>query len=474
MSFVFYDTETTGTDTWFDQILQFAAIKTDADLNEIERFEIRCRLRPHIVPSPGAMRVTGVRASQLTDVAYASHYEMMRAIRAKLLEWSPATFIGYNSLDFDEPLLRQAFYQTLHSPYLTNMDGNTRSDAMRMVHACNVFAPNCLSIPLGDKGRPVFKLDRLAPANGFNHENAHDALADVEATIFMCRLVQERAPDVWSSFMRFTRKPAVVDYITAEPVFCLSEIYFGRTSSYLVTAIGQNPENGNDWYLYDLAIPPETLAAMTEAQLERRFAVSPKPIRTLRSNGVPIIFPGDEAPASCKAAELGLGELERRAEVLRADDAFRRRLMSAYAAGREPYPESAHVEQQIYSGFFDAEQHVMDAFHEAPWTERATIVERFRDERLKAIGRRLMHAERPDLMDAVLRAEHDSEVAYRLAGESGGTPWLAIPKALADLDEMLAAAAEPEATLLAEHREFLVTRLHNATVQIASQTLERA
>ncbi len=61
MSFVFYDTETTGTDTWFDQILQFAAIKTDADLNELDRFEIRCRLLPHVVPSPGAMRVTGVR-----------------------------------------------------------------------------------------------------------------------------------------------------------------------------------------------------------------------------------------------------------------------------------------------------------------------------------------------------------------------------------------------------------------------------
>ena len=38
MSFVFYDTETTGTNTTFDQILQFGAIKTDHDLNEIDRF----------------------------------------------------------------------------------------------------------------------------------------------------------------------------------------------------------------------------------------------------------------------------------------------------------------------------------------------------------------------------------------------------------------------------------------------------
>ena len=66
MSFVFYDTETTGTQTAFDQILQFAAIKTDDDLNELDRFEIRCRLMPYIVPSPGALRVTGGLLGYLT------------------------------------------------------------------------------------------------------------------------------------------------------------------------------------------------------------------------------------------------------------------------------------------------------------------------------------------------------------------------------------------------------------------------
>jgi exodeoxyribonuclease-1 len=41
MQYVFYDTETTGTDTTFDQILQFAGILTDVDLNELDRFETR-------------------------------------------------------------------------------------------------------------------------------------------------------------------------------------------------------------------------------------------------------------------------------------------------------------------------------------------------------------------------------------------------------------------------------------------------
>ena len=89
MSFVFYDTETTGTNTSFDQILQFGAIRTDHELREMDRFEIRCRLLPYVVPAPGAIRTTGITVEQLTDPGLPTHYEMVRAIKAKLKEWSP-------------------------------------------------------------------------------------------------------------------------------------------------------------------------------------------------------------------------------------------------------------------------------------------------------------------------------------------------------------------------------------------------
>lgn len=110
MNFVFYDTETTGTDTTFDQILQFAAILTDANLNELNRFETRCRLLPHVIPAPGALLAKRVTPVTLTDLNLPTHYEMMLQIATKLREWSPAIFTGYNTLSFDEPLLRQAFY----------------------------------------------------------------------------------------------------------------------------------------------------------------------------------------------------------------------------------------------------------------------------------------------------------------------------------------------------------------------------
>ena len=219
MGFVFYDTETTGTDTNFDQILQFGAIKTDHELRERARFEIRCRLLPYVVPSPGAMRVTGTTVDQLVDPSLPSHYQMVRAIKAKLDEWSPSIFIGHNSISFDEHLLRQALYQTLHVPYLTNTNGNSRSDSLRIVQAVNVFRPGVLSVPTAENGLPTFKLNRLAPANGHDHVAAHDAMGDVEATIHICRIIAERAGDQWSNFVRFAQKAAVLDFTEQEEVF---------------------------------------------------------------------------------------------------------------------------------------------------------------------------------------------------------------------------------------------------------------
>lgn len=139
MAYVFYDTETTGTNLAFDQILQFAAILTDDELNEVERFEIRCRLLPHIIPAPGAIRATRLDPSRLTDPTLPSYYEATCTIADKIRAWSPAVFIGYNSLGFDEALLRQAFFQNLKPIYLTNTNRNTRADTYRLIQAACIY-----------------------------------------------------------------------------------------------------------------------------------------------------------------------------------------------------------------------------------------------------------------------------------------------------------------------------------------------
>ncbi|MER9724673.1 MULTISPECIES: exodeoxyribonuclease I [unclassified Mesorhizobium] len=257
MAFIFYDTETTGADRCFDQILQFAAALTDDDLNVIDSFEIRCRLLPHIVPSPGAMVVTGVRVDQLFDLQIPSHYEMCRRIHEVLTAWSPATVVGYNSISFDEELLRRAFYSSLLPIYLTNTGGNSRLDIMPLAIAAHTFAPEGFHWPINEKGRTSFKLDRLAPANGFEHSNAHDALADVYATIHIARLIKDRAPVVWESAIAYRSKSTATQYVELNPVFVATRLRFGLCSSFLVTAIGTNPDNSGEVFLLDLRQDPQ-------------------------------------------------------------------------------------------------------------------------------------------------------------------------------------------------------------------------
>jgi exodeoxyribonuclease-1 len=471
MALVFYDTETTGTDTSFDQILQFAAIQTDEDLKEIDRFEMRCRLLPHVVPSPDAMKVNGVRLSQLIDPKCPSHYEMVRAIRAKLLSWCPALFVGWNSIKFDEGLLRQAFYMTLHKPYLTNSDGNSRSDVMRIVQACSLHSPDALTFPTDENGQIIFKLDQVAPENGFKHDRAHDAMGDVEATIFLCRLLMAKAPDVWSAFMRFSKKAAVVDYIGGEPVFCLSDFYFGKPYSFLVTSIGRNQENNNEWYVYNLEIEPESLMLLAESELAARLAEQPKPVRRLKSNAAPMLFAAGDAPSICKALECGLEEVERRAALLQSDTAFRKRLISAFESRKEEYPPSPHVEKQIYDGFpEESDEKLMDEFHKTAWPKRYAIVQKFQDPRLKEIGTWLIHLERPDVLNKVVSREFDLATAKRLLGHGEDIPWLTLPQALKELEGMLENSSGAELELLRQHHRYLKNRHEQALAHINEHT----
>jgi exodeoxyribonuclease-1 len=468
MSFVFYDTETTGTNTAFDQILQFGAIRTDHDLNELDRFEIRCRLLPYVVPSPGAVRVTGVGVGRLTDPALPSHYQMVRAVRAKMTEWSPAIFIGHNSLGFDEHLLRQALYKTLHAPYLTNTNGNCRTDSLRMIQAVARFAPNALSIPLDDRGKPVFKLDRLAPANGFDHSAAHDAMGDVEATIHMCRLIAGRVPEHWSNFVRFAQKAAVTDFALEEDVFVLTDFFYGNGYSWLVTGIGVNPDNGSEMLVFDLAHDPDDFAALSGDDLAARLSERPKPVRGMRANAGPIVLPYDDAPAGLLHRAPGLDELRRRGARIKNDSALSGRLIAAFGQTREQKEPSPHVEEQIYDGFTgNDDQALLDRFHDLQWQHRPPLIGQLADERLRVLGQRLVFVEAPHVMAEADCRDYEIAIARRLMAADGSVPWLTFPKAIEEADDLLAGASAPERELLAELRHHLIDQAEAASSLIA-------
>jgi exodeoxyribonuclease I len=456
MTYVFYDTETTGTLTSFDQILQFGAIRTDQDLNELERFDIRCRLLPHVVPAPGALRVTGVTPSMLTDPALPSHFEAMRQIHEKLREWSPVVFLGYNSISFDENLLRQAFYQTLQPIYLTNTGGNARGDLMRIVHAASVYAPNVLAIPINENGRRTFRLDGLAPANGFAHDDAHEAISDVEATIHLSRLIRDYAPEVWDTMIGLTRKQGVVRFVEDHEVFAFSTVSGNRSNTWLVTGCGVNPAYDAENATFDLSFPPEEYIGLTVEELANAMGRKTTAFHTFRSNSQPILMPPELAEAAITETGLSSGDLEQRADLIQGDPDFRMRVGLALASRRKQPDPSPYVERKIYDGFpshDDAE--IMAHFHEANWEGRLEHCKSLGDRRLRELARRLVYIEDPDLLSKSVKSELDQWLSERLLTEDANVPWRTVPKAQQETDDLLRNAVGEERDLLVEVKAFL-------------------
>jgi exodeoxyribonuclease-1 len=448
MSYVFYDTETTGTDTTFDQILQFAAILTDADLNELERFEIRCRLLPHVIPAPGALPATRVTPAMLTDTTLPSHYVMMLQISEKLRNWSPAIFVGYNTLSFDEPLLRQAFYQTLQPVYLTNTNGNQRADVLRLAQATAVLAPNAMAVPISNKGKPTLRLDTLAPANGFAHENAHDALADVEATIYMAQLVRDRAPDVWNALMPLVNKAEVTSRLTSGDPDCLVEYHMGVPSLRVVAGCGHHPKNPTMQAVFDLRRDPVEVMNLSEEDLIKETKGPNRALRTIYANKMPAIV--DPALVADLQGVVGLpmAEIVRRAVVVTSDDQFAARVGVAMEQRYPPFEPAQVVEARMYEGFPSrADESRMQAFHLGDWQTRAEIAESFDDGRYRELARRLVFENAQEALDADRRHKLASWLHRRRQGREGVETGRTVADALSEISEIASTSIEDTAAI---------------------------
>jgi exodeoxyribonuclease I len=436
MNYLIYDTETTGTSTEFDQILQFAAIIVDEELNEIETIDIRCQIQPHVIADPTALLVTNVHPSQITDDTLSSHYDFIKQIKSFIETWSPAIIAGYNSLAFDEPLIRQAFYQNLFPTYLTNTKGNVRADVLRMAHACHVHVPGILDIPINDKGKPTFKLDQLAPLNGFAHENAHDALDDVLATLHIMNLIKSRAPELWEKMMNNSSKLNVTHLLETGTPLCLSESHFGNIYRYAVAAAGSNPNNPNEYGVVDLQHDPIDLLDLTVEELVGIRTSKNKRIRTVKSNTQPILMELNERSLNPVVQEVGYLELERRASLIISNPKFCDKVRQALAQITDGYEVKDYLEGKIFNGFPSREdQQLMEQFHNVPWARRYEVILKIDDVRMREAGCRLIYQHEPSALPMKVVTKLDEWCNRRLLGPSPAKDgWCTISKALVNLE----------------------------------------
>ena len=451
MNFAFFDLETTGISPAFDHPLQFGAILTDSTFNEIERVNLRCRLAPHVIPSPQALAVTGVQPHQLTDPKLPSLFEFAQELIALVSRWSPAIWTGFNSIRFDEEMLRQLFYQNLQPEiFATQFNGNTRFDIMTAVFAVFQRRRDQFNWPVDETGRVRFKLDRLAPENGFKGHNAHDALGDVEATIHLARLIAERAPVLWGQLLANSDKRHVQAQLDRyEPIELVGRLGGGPPKAIMGCLCGYAAKNQNQAFLFDLdAMDPQALIVASDEDLMVALDGDARPMHYISINKVPVLLP----PVAVT------DEHHRRARALAEAPELRQRLIDAMSKRYSADPDGAsrHVEEQIFKGFYGRNDKArLKEFQASEWPRRQEIMATFEDSRLRQLGARLVAFYAPNLLSDSDRRRY---IAWRRerwnAPVDTGVGWMTFEQARqALLDMQMASPHDP--SILADIDAFI-------------------
>lgn len=431
-SFFWHDYETFGRVPRRDRPAQFAGVRTDADLNEIDAPVMHyCAPADDYLPEPEACLLTGItpqhcRAHGLPEHAFAA------AVEAQLAR--PGTVgVGYNSIRFDDEVTRFLFWRNLIDPYAREWrHGCGRWDLLDVVRATRALRPEGITWPAHPDGKPSLKLEDLTAANGLAHAAAHDALSDVRATIALARLVKTRQPRLWDFCLRLRRKEAVLEEIgSGRPFLHVSGMYAPeRGCLAVVWPLAPHPTNRNELIVWDLSADPAQLAGLDAAQLRERLftraedlpeGVPRLPVKTIHVNKSPVVV-GKLATLNAATAErwgLDLGAVQRHAQqAAQHAEAVAGLWPEVFARTAPATPPD--VDEDLYGGFVGSTDRTrLDRLRALPPEQLAGARTGFDDPRLAELLFRYRARNHPGTLDAAERerwAEHRSARLHQGAG----------------------------------------------------------
>ena len=436
---VFYDFETCSSNVSYGQIIQAAAVLVNDEFQELDRYEGRCKLSPGIIPEAMALIVNKTTPKMLKETNL-SHYQMVRQMMEKFSQWKNSIFIGYNSINFDEEFLRRTLFKNLDYPYLTVTNGNERADLFNLARASHLYYPGCIKTPISDKNNPVFKLDKLAPMNGIKHNDAHSAIADVLATVEIAKLLSKNAPNVWKASLMTTSKDKTFAIIKNELTFCTDFFYYGKSFPFILTFLCEHPRWGYPM-CFDLKMDPKIYFKLSINELRKELKKTPKVIRTIKHKKHPIIMNSSYGVNFKGYKEIGLKKLQERAKLVKENKDFTEKVETilddeAREKQDQDTQEDIYAEESIYTKFTSREDNaIMPAFHKANWKEKFLILQKFKDERLRYFGKKILYEESPkSLPDEEYIAIHQ-EVAKKVLS-TNKERWNTIPRTYSEIDTL--------------------------------------
>ena len=366
-TFLWHDYETFGAVPRRDRPSQFAAIRTDAALNEIgEPLMIYCKPAPDYLPSPEATLITGITPQLCLERGLPEHEFAAQIERAFS---QPGTIgVGYNTIRFDDEVTRFLFWRNLIDPYAREWQNECgRWDLLDVVRLTYALRPDGIQWPKKEDGSASFKLEDLAKANGLLHESAHDALSDVRATIALARLIRNAQPKLFDFAFALHRKDRVATELglpavreTAKPFLHVSGMFPAERGCLAVMwPLASHPTNKNELLAWDLAHDPSELrdldADTVRLRMFTRAAELPEgvvrlPIKGVHLNKSPMVVGNLRTLAAPMAERWGI-DLEaamRHAAIARDLPDMSAIWARVYERPKEDAPD---VDEDLYGGF---------------------------------------------------------------------------------------------------------------------------
>jgi exodeoxyribonuclease-1 len=278
--------------------MQFAGQRTTMFLEPIgEPINELIRLTPDILPEPEAVLLTGITPqATLTDGLTEADFLKLFYKKAVIPD---TIFVGYNSIRFDDEFMRFLNYRNFYDPYEWHWDKRcSRWDLLDVVRMTRALRPEGVKWPYTSDGKPTNRLADLAQMNKLVHENAHDALSDVTATIALTRLIQQKQPELFRYLLRMRGKRAVAQLVTRGQPFVYTSGHFSSQSLHTtaVVYLADHPRS-EAALVYDLRYDPTPFVAMNVDELVNIWRYKPDreaprlPVKTLKYNRCPMIAP---------------------------------------------------------------------------------------------------------------------------------------------------------------------------------------
>ena len=161
-TFLWHDYETLGISARADRPAQFAAIRTDADLNEIGApINILCQPAPDYLPDAQSCLITGI-SPQACHASGLPEYQFAAQIHAAFSQ-ADTIGVGYNSIRFDDEFTRFLLWRNLYEPYGREwQNGCARWDLLDVMRLCHALRPEGINWPVNEEGKTSFRLELLS------------------------------------------------------------------------------------------------------------------------------------------------------------------------------------------------------------------------------------------------------------------------------------------------------------------------